>query len=214
MSNQHVSVRDWILVPALITLLVSLLRLTGELLDWGPLFSRDPGGGGSPFGISWLIPIFGFYFGWALSKRGYRPHSSGRAWGAWAVCFLLLLASGAVTAWLGITYPAFAAVIIMMAIVAYLVVAHWGPLGKVLFAYAWAARIPVIIIALFAIAGDWGTHYEKGPPDFVYPQSTFEHWLQLGLLPQASIWITITLTFGGLFALIGTHIGARGQRRS
>ena len=50
MSNDA-SVRpgQLILVPAVITLAVTLLRLVGELQDWSPaLFSKAPGGGGAP----------------------------------------------------------------------------------------------------------------------------------------------------------------------
>ncbi|HSR68536.1 MAG TPA: hypothetical protein VLU25_11385 [Acidobacteriota bacterium] len=210
MSNDQVSIKDWILIPALITLMVSLLRLTGELMEWSAfLFSREAGGNGSPMGISWLIVVFGFYFGWALSKRGHEPPSMGRAWGVFAVIFLLLFGILTAASIMGINYPVFLLALIAMCIAAYLAHRYWGPLGKVLFAYAWAARIPVIIIAFFAIFGDWGTHYEKGPPEFVYPESPFQHWLLLGLLPQATLWIHMTLTWGGLFALIGTHLGKR-----
>ena len=66
-----------ILVPAVVTLVVTLLRLVGELQNWSPaLFSRAPGGGGSLVGISWLVPIFGAWFGWVLARSGERPGAS------------------------------------------------------------------------------------------------------------------------------------------
>ncbi len=44
-----------ILVPAIVTLAVTLLRLVGELQDWSPrLFSKEAGGGGALVGIAWL----------------------------------------------------------------------------------------------------------------------------------------------------------------
>jgi hypothetical protein len=52
-----------ILIPALITLGITLLRLGGEFLDlpsW--LASKKAGGPGALIGISWLPPILGVYF--------------------------------------------------------------------------------------------------------------------------------------------------------
>ena len=56
MANE-IETRKLILVPALITLAVTLLRLTGELLHWSKtLFNPAPGGGGAIVGLS-LIHI-------------------------------------------------------------------------------------------------------------------------------------------------------------
>ena len=52
-----------ILIPALITLGITLLRLGGEFMDlpsW--LASKKAGGPGALIGISWLPPILGVYF--------------------------------------------------------------------------------------------------------------------------------------------------------
>jgi hypothetical protein len=57
-----------ILVPALITLGITLLRLGGEFMDlpsW--LASKKAGGPGALIGISWLPPIFGVYFAYKLA---------------------------------------------------------------------------------------------------------------------------------------------------
>jgi hypothetical protein len=57
-----------ILVPALITLGITLLRLTGEFLDlpsW--LANKKAGGPGALIGISWLPPILGIYFAYKLA---------------------------------------------------------------------------------------------------------------------------------------------------
>jgi hypothetical protein len=73
-----------ILVPALITLGITLLRLCAELMQlpsW--LASRDAGGMGALIGISWLPPIFGVYF--ALKLAG----APGRLW--WNLYKTLLL---------------------------------------------------------------------------------------------------------------------------
>src|SRR5688572_29467665 len=66
--------------PAVVTLVITLLRLTGELLHWSPLlFNRQAGGGGALVGISWLPPVFGILFAIQLVRAGHGPRSGGRA---------------------------------------------------------------------------------------------------------------------------------------
>jgi hypothetical protein len=58
-----------ILVPALITLGITLLRLGAELLDFPSwLANRHAGGLGALIGISWLPPILGIYFAYKLQS--------------------------------------------------------------------------------------------------------------------------------------------------
>jgi len=67
-----------ILVPAVITLAVTLLRLVGELQGWSPtLFNRDCGFCGALVGIWLLVPVFGAWFGWKLNRAGSGPVSLG-----------------------------------------------------------------------------------------------------------------------------------------
>jgi hypothetical protein len=74
--------RDLVLVPAIITLAVTVLRLVGELQQWSPrLFSRAGGGGAALVGISWLPLIFGVYFAARLARVGEWPQRMGRAIG-------------------------------------------------------------------------------------------------------------------------------------
>ena len=63
LGSSKLSLTRLVLVPAILTLAVTLLRVAGELLQWSPkLFNRDAGGGGALVGIVLLIPIFGMYF--------------------------------------------------------------------------------------------------------------------------------------------------------
>ena len=69
-------------VPAVVTLAVTLLRLVGELQGWSPrFFSKEAGGGGALVGIAWLVPVFGAWFGWRLARSGERAGGLGRALG-------------------------------------------------------------------------------------------------------------------------------------
>ena len=61
-AGERLSIARLIMMPALITLAVSLLRLVGELEHWSKvLFNPTAGGGAAIVGITWLAFIFGVY---------------------------------------------------------------------------------------------------------------------------------------------------------
>ena len=202
-DREDVRVGRLILVPALITLAVTLLRLAGELFGWsGALFSREPGGKAALVGIVWLIPVFGVYFGLRLARAGLRPPSTARALGFGALGFFLNAALGiaafsmvrspvaqlgifAVTSWIGIAVAR----------------PGWPVLWRVLLAYGLAARLPVLAIMFLSIFGGWDTHYAKPRPDFplMGPWGLF-FWT--AILPQLSIWILLTIAGGMVFAAL------------
>jgi hypothetical protein len=98
------SMKRLILVPAVMTLGVTVLRLVGELQDWSPrLFSRAAGGGGAIVGIGWLVPIFGVYFALELVKAGQGPSRPGRAIG-FAFLGFLVACLGFIAVALGIDF--------------------------------------------------------------------------------------------------------------
>ena len=81
-SREQLSICKLILVPAIITLGITLIRLVGELQNWpSPLFGKAAGGGGSIVGITWLAPVFGVYFALKLVRAGRAPASVARAIG-------------------------------------------------------------------------------------------------------------------------------------
>ena len=122
--EQQSSIAHLILVPALITLGVTILRLAGELLH-GPrmLFTPGPGGPWAIVGITWLAPIFGIYFAVKLVRSGEGPASLRRAIGVAMAGSVLILASNA---WGGriVAGYGFKAVLIFFWIVWYLFVSH------------------------------------------------------------------------------------------
>lgn len=68
MSQEGPNYKKLILIPAIITLGITLLRLGGELLGlpaW--LANKEAGGAGALLGIVWLAPIFGIYFVYRLA---------------------------------------------------------------------------------------------------------------------------------------------------
>jgi len=201
-----------VLGPALITLAVTLLRLVGELQGWSPrLFSREAGGGGALVGISWLVPVFGAWFGWKLAASGERPGSAWRALGLTVLALAALPASGFAVARLGVeatsltTLAVYAVVSVAALLLALLA---WPALGRTLLAYGLAARIPVILVMLAAILGSWGTHYDAMPPG-TPEMSGLQKWLVAGVLPQLTVWQWFTVVIGGLFGIAAAALARR-----
>jgi hypothetical protein len=202
-----------ILVPGIITLAVTLLRLAGELMRWSPaFFNREAGGPGAIVGIVWLVPAFGVYFALKLIRLGHGPAGVGRAIGMPLLALLTLPLS--VAASMKIELPFRIAVFGVGSIIALLVAFRgWPALARTLFAYGLAARLPVVLIMLLAIFGNWGTHYELAAPGFP-EMAPLPRWFWIGLLPQMTLWMAFTVVigafFGGLAALaIGRREGAR-----
>lgn len=203
-----------VLWPALFTLGVTLLRLVGELRGWSPdYFSKLPGGGLAFVGIVWLIPPVGAWLGFRLARAGVRVPGWSRlpGWPAASVAVGLLLGYGlkrlVQPSWTG-TLSLWAAVAVAVAVCSFLA---WPALGKPLLVYAFLARIPVVVVMAFAIWRRWGTHYDVPPPGFpaLFPTA---RWLWTGLLPQVTIWIAITLSFGAIFAAAGAWLATRRPR--
>jgi hypothetical protein len=186
-------------VPALITFGVTLLRLVGELNHWSPaFFNRSPGGGGALIGIVWLIPIVAAYFAVKLHGMGLAPRSKGRAIGLSFAGFAVFAASAAAV--FALRLPPLGQVIavnlgtVLGAFVAY---RGWPALARTEIAYGYAARIPVAIVMLLAIANQWDTHYTYGPPDFP-PMGVLATWFWIAFLPQMIFWVGFTVLFGSI----------------
>jgi len=206
-DSSRLSVSRLVLVPALITLAVTVLRLVGELQKWSTsLFNREAGGGGALVGIVWLIPVFGIYFALKLAAAGEGPVSVGKALGWAAMGFVLNTALGfgsfalfkSPVAQLGIfTVTSWLAILVARP--------GWPALWRVLLAYGFAARIPVLVIMFLAIFGGWDSHYAKPRPDFpaMGPWGLF-FWT--ALLPQLSVWIYLTVVGGLLFGALALGI--------
>jgi hypothetical protein len=187
-------------VPALVTLVVTLLRLTGELLHWSPsLFNRDPGGGGALVGIVWLIFLFGIYFALRVAAAGEPPAALGPAFGWPALGFALNTVVFVAALSLLPTNPV--AQLGLFSVGSWLAIwvarRGWPGLWRVLLVYGVLARIPVVVVMFLSIFGGWDTHYAKPRPDFpaMGPWGLF-FWT--ALLPQLGIWIYLTVVFGML----------------
>jgi len=208
--DDNAAIRRLILVPALITLAVTALRLVGELLRWDPrFFSREAGGAGAIVGIVWLVPIFGIYFARKLVSAGRGPDGAGRALGLAVLGLLLIPAAVFVARSLKLSFSAVAPILAVVSLLAAFVAYRgWPALGRVLLAYGLAARIPVALLMLVAMSANWGTHYELGPPGLP-PMGLFTKWLLLGVLPQLTFWIGFTMVVGAICGSVTAMLAGR-----
>lgn len=171
-----------LLVPALATLALTQLRLTGDLLGIS---------GFAPFQIGWLVPIFGAYFALHLAKYGRRAPAP---WRLFKSSLLPLACFGAGLLLLRPTSGGMAAVSLLSIV---LIRQSWPALGSLLLGYALAARLPVVITMLGATLNGWETVYDVSPYNVL-----------AGLLPQLTIWIGFTVIVGSLAG--STALAARG----
>jgi hypothetical protein len=205
-----------ILWPAIITLAITLLRLVGELSGWPrPLFNPVAGGGGALVGISWLPIVLGPWFAWKLSQQGKGPASAWKTAGLALLAFALAAGLFAAIGLLGLPPTMFLVAFVVSLGLAFVPWKAWPELGKTLFAYALAARIPVTLVMLLAIYGSWGTHYDVLPPDptpELLSAGPLARWFYIGLLPQMTIWIANTVLVGTLFGALVVAVAKPARR--
>ena len=207
-AESQPSISRLILVPAVITMAVTIVRLAGELNHWSSAwFTTDMGA--SILGIVWLAPVFGIYFALRLSASGRGPASVWRAAAFTVLGVAIILARAGIASVVHFFFsqfnPTFHARLVfiwsVLAAAALATLPGWPALFKTLLAYGYAARIPVAIIMFFAYSGHWGTHYDAVPSD--YPgMSLALRWLWLGFFPQLVFWVGFTVVSGMLFGTV------------
>jgi len=210
-SDRQPTVVQLILVPSVITLALTILRLIGELQHWSPvLFNREAGGLGSLIGITWLPPIFGIYFALKLSKHVAAPSRASRAILHGVVGLVIIVAGSALAFILKVGYygqlVAFCVVFAAAAAVQY---PAWPRLFKTLLAYGYAARIPVAILMYFAMRGNWGTHYDAIEESAPAAMTLGQKYFWCAFLPQMIAWVGFTIWIGSLLGSIAAALARR-----
>ena len=217
-NNEKLSITRLIAVPAIITLAVTLLRLVGELQHWGmPWFGNKAGGEGAIIGISWLPLIFGPYFAIKLAKAGHGWQSTGKPWGFLGLGVVIVV-GGAVLA-LTFLHGRLAVISIigfaLMLVAAFVVGFGWRALGRTLVAYAFAARVPILVVMYLAMRGNggagWGTHYDAVDADIAHLPFA-EKYFYSAFLPQMTFWIAWTVIAGTLIGVLAVAITRAGKR--
>jgi hypothetical protein len=198
-------------IAAAITLLVTVVRLFGELEGWDSRwFSREAGSPLNPFGIFWLIAVFGFLFGRRIAQAGGRPPFVS----SFFVPMFGFLALFAAVGYVARELPAES----MREATGYL---RWGgPVLSLLALFAWPrvfavnllyavlARAPVAVVQYLDIQNGWQTHYGRVHPHLASMTADERLW---GLtLAQATLWVPCTVLLGGGFAALGAATVRKG----
>ena len=216
-ETKSTSITSLIAVPALITLGITVLRLAGELEHWPkPWFNAAAGGGLAIVGISWLPIIFGPYFALKLTGPGEGAASLGKAIGLALAGLVVLVMGGVLAGAAGFRHPILAVIgFLVMLAAAFIPGIGWRSLGNTLIGYAFAARIPVVIVMFLAMLGNggqgWGTHYDVSPPNFPY-HSFAAKFFYTALVPQLTSWIGWTVVVGSIFGIIAAAVARRGKQ--
>ncbi len=194
---------------------MTLLRLWGERSGFSARLFATEAQGIFPTGVSWLVGIswlplpFGAFFAWKLLRAGERPRGSGLSvfrYGVLGAIFAVAALRFLVPA---IAMPLHARLLVIwlvMVISAAIAWRAWPALGRVLLAYGYAARVPVAIVMLLAMRGNWGTHYDYAGFDTVQAMPLLSRYLWLGFFPQLVFWVAFTIVLGfiggGLLAAV------------
>jgi hypothetical protein len=188
-----------ILWPAIFTLALTLLRLVGELKRWPmPWFNSAAGGAGALVGIVWLPLILGPYFAFRVRFEIISPRSMGK-WVGYAVLGLAVSVAGLLANLVpGVTPLARLSLPILgVALGAAIQYAAWPELIKVLLAYGYAARVPVVVVAFLAMRHHWATHYNASAP-FLPEMSFWPKFLLTVVFPQLVGWVGYTVVGGSM----------------
>jgi hypothetical protein len=160
--------------------------------------------------------IFGPYFALKLAAAGDGPASSGKAIGFAFLGLLALFVAGVLVALTVKHHPLLTlAAFLLMLLAAFVPLIGWPSLGRVLLAYAFAARIPVLIVMYYAMAGNggagWGTHYDAVDPMLAH-LSFWRKYIYAAILPQMTLWIGWTVILGTIIGAIVAAIANRGKQ--
>jgi len=212
MAETRTSVPRLILIPSVITLAVTILRVAGELEGWSnKFFNPAPGGSLAIVGIVWLVPIFGVYYALKLTGTGERPAALGRAI-VLAVAGFVLLAAGFLL--LNFVLGFRLRYLILMWFLAVVGAAvqffAWPALARVLLAYGYAARIPVAIVMYIATQNVWQSHYNAIVLPEIQMSSNYQY-LVFGVGPQLVWWVGFTIVVGALFGSVAVALARRGK---
>ncbi len=219
MSTSKVSLWSLVFVPAILTLLVTVVRLVGELQGWSStLFSAEAGGGGSLIGISWLVPVFGLWFGSKLRRTTGEPVKLTKS----LLIYLAALAvfAGGMFALVQLDliqlpseekpgkFGGMPYMLTVMGLAAIVSLFAWPRLTLALMVYGVLARLPVVVVTYFDVYRGWDTHYGKLPPGALVDGS--DERFQALIMAQVSFWpFVYTAVIGGIFGCIGASLAGK-----
>jgi hypothetical protein len=210
-TDSGLSIGQLILVPALVTLAVTILRFVGEIKQWSPNWFNHQMGL-SVVAIVWLAPFFGVYFALMLRALGQQP---GSVWGAIGLAVLAALIVLFLPGLLPFRFVFPGRLLYgwsFLVLAAVVTLPGWPALFRTMLAYAYAARIPIAILMFFAMRNNLGTHYDSVLRDVPAGIGFWPKYLWLAFFAQVVCWVAMTIVMGMLFGTIAAGIArlARG----
>lgn len=220
MAAKPPGILSLVLWPALLTLVITVVRLLGEVNGWSPAVFGAPeaGGGKAWFGISWLIFVFGLWFGIRLQKAGCGPAARGKALALSLVAIGVLFGGmkglqAADVMWFpdaehpgeprGLVW-----MFVLLGCASVVATVAFGRAALVLLVYAILARVPVVVVTWLAFGQpEWNTHYTKIPPFFTNIADADR--LGFLIMPQLTFWPGLTIVAGTAMACLGTLLAGR-----
>ena len=191
-------------IAGTLTLVVTAVRCYGEVAGWDPRwFSAEPGSPLNPFGIVWLVPVFGFLFGRRAAQTGGRPPFVASFFVPMFALCVLLFAGGYIGEKMdgpamreAMQYVFWGAPVLSL-----LALFSWPRMYLIMLVYGLWARLPVMAVQYLDIQNGWQTHYGKVHPKL--PSMSADDRLWLLTLAQGGFWIPFTILLGSGFAAIG-----------
>ena len=214
MADHRPSLLRLILVPTILTALISVARLGLEVAGTIPPTS---GGALHPLGITWLALVFGAWFGWRLRRADSSPRLR-PAW-LWMLLGFAAVAGTVVWQFSGIdrtdTSPeatarleaAIGPIVMVSAAAGVWAFVVWTRLALTLLLYAIPARLTVVALTAMAHQAGWETHYTKfGPAGLEYE---FAEAMQRAAGAQLVFWPLFTIVAGGFCGAVAAGFARR-----
>jgi len=199
-----------LLVLGVLTLVVTVVRLIGELNHWNPTwFGTEAGSPMNPFGIVWLVPVVGLLLGRRLAQGGGAPKFVAGFFVP-MFGFLMLMASMGM---LGDNFEGEQLIEVMdyvmlgAPVLSLLALFVWPRAFVAMLAYAVLARVPVMLIQYLDIQNGWQTHYGKVHEAFAGRDADARIWMLTKA--QLCFWMSFTVLLGCAFAAVGAATARR-----
>jgi hypothetical protein len=193
-----------LLIAGVLTLAVTAVRTIGERNGWNPAwFGSEAGSPLNPFGIVWLVPVFGFLFGRRLAQIASPPPFVKRFYVPMFAFLVLIGTAGDVGSQLKgeSLRTAFGYIVYGAPLLALLGLFAWPRAFVANLVYALCARAPVIVVQYLDIQNGWQTHYGKVHPEL--PPMTADERLWGLTLAQLFVWVPFTVLLGGGASALG-----------
>lgn len=193
-----------LLVFGVLTLVVTVVRLVGELQGWNPTwFSTDAGSPMNPFGIVWLVPVAGLLFGRRLAQGGGAPKFVAGFFVPMFGFSVLMASIVSVNNYFEgeQLVEAMGYVMLGAPVLSLLALFVWPRAFVAMVAYWMLARVPVMLIQYLDIQNGWQTHYGKVPEELAGMDADARIWMLTKA--QLCFWMAFTVLLGCAFAAIG-----------